>query len=98
MAYKQENLISDDELQTRYNESLDDAHGTIEIAGLEYNTSYALLEVDPIAYRTGFNDWLDSVTGEYIFEQDGDYYSSDEEEEDNDSITYEQEPEINPDR
>ena len=40
---------------------LDECYGTISVAGMEYDTSRALYELDPIAYRVGFNDWLDSL-------------------------------------
>jgi hypothetical protein len=39
-----------------YDEALD-ANGTVTIAGYEYEVSRALREVDPVAYRCGFNDW-----------------------------------------
>lgn len=44
----------------QYDEFLDEVYGTVTIAGMEYQTSRALKELDPIAYRTGFNDWCDS--------------------------------------
>jgi hypothetical protein len=43
-----------------YNDYLDDCFGTVKIAGLEYLTSRALKELDPIAYDCGFSDWEDS--------------------------------------
>ena len=43
-----------------YDEFLDDAYGDTSIAGMTYSTSRALLEIDPVAYRCGFNDWADS--------------------------------------
>lgn len=42
-----------------YEEMLDNVYGTVKIAGFEYNTSYALKNLDPIAYREGFLDYLD---------------------------------------
>lgn len=48
------------EVLERYDEWLDEIHGTVTVAMHEYDTSRALKELDPIAYRGGFNDWLDS--------------------------------------
>ena len=48
---------------------LDDVYGEVEIAGLSYSTSYALKELDLIAYREGFNNWTDT---EEIIELDSD--------------------------
>lgn len=69
--------ISEHELEQMYCEMLDDVFGTIKIAGLEYETSCALREVDPIAFRCGFADWLDSAIGETIWEHNGKYVDSD---------------------
>ncbi len=52
--------ISERELGDRYDDMLDEVHGTVTIAGLEYDTSIVLKNVDPIAYRCGFNDWTDA--------------------------------------
>lgn len=43
-----------------YDECLDECYPECKIGGFEYSTSRALKEVDPIAYRCGFNDWCDS--------------------------------------
>lgn len=43
-----------------YNDWLDELYGDTDIAGMQYQTSRVLREVDPIAYRTGLDDWLDS--------------------------------------
>jgi hypothetical protein len=70
--------LSDRELESMFDDFLDETCGEVEIAGLTYSTSRALKEVDPIAYRCGFNDWLDAaITDGVIFEQDGEYYDSD---------------------
>jgi hypothetical protein len=39
---------------------LNECHEPAMIAGMEYQASRALREVDPIAYRCGFNDWVDA--------------------------------------
>lgn len=56
------------ELKERYNEALDESYGTVFVAGMEYATSRALAELDPIAYRCSFIDWVDSELGESIEE------------------------------
>ena len=40
---------------------LDEVYGMVKVAGYEYETSRTLQEIDPIAYRVGFNDWLDTL-------------------------------------
>jgi hypothetical protein len=50
--------MQDYELEEFYKESLDEAWGTVMVAGYEYDTSRALYELDPIAYRVGFSDFL----------------------------------------
>jgi len=44
-----------------YDEMLDEIYGDVNIAGHQYSTSRALSEVDPIAYRVGFSDYLDML-------------------------------------
>lgn len=53
--------LEDYELEEQYKEMLDEVYGMVKVAGYEYETSRALYELDPIAYRVGFNDWLDSL-------------------------------------
>lgn len=52
--------LGENEALDQYDQYLDEVFGDVSIAGIEYNTSKALKDVDPIAYRTGFNDWADS--------------------------------------
>lgn len=69
--------LTDCDLEQLYCEFLDEIYGTVKIAGLEYETSSALKEIDPTAFRCGFNDWLDAELGETIWEKDGEYFNSD---------------------
>lgn len=63
--------ISDYELHNRYDEMLDEVYGVVSIAGLDgYTTSSLLKDADPIAYRCGFSDWIDSELGETITEDE----------------------------
>ncbi len=36
-----------------------DEFSTVEVAGMQFDGSRVLLDLDPIAYRVGFFDWLD---------------------------------------
>lgn len=50
--------LDDAELTARYEDSLDDAFGDVELIGsITVSHARALKEIDPIAYRTGFSDW-----------------------------------------
>jgi hypothetical protein len=60
-----------------YNQMLDES-GPVIIAGLEFYPSDILKEMDPIAYRTSFNDYMDSIgvdTDDFL-ETDADYDES----------------------
>lgn len=75
-----ENLIelTDRELHELYDQMLDDCQEDINIAGYKYLPSHALKNVDPVAYRCGFNDWLDSECQEgVIVEENNKYYRGD---------------------
>ena len=60
--------ITDYELHERYDDMLDECYGTATVAGMEFDTARALKELDPIAYRCGFHDWIDSELGESLSE------------------------------
>lgn len=61
--YKDEygNVYDEYELGNMYDELLDDVYGLVQIAGLSYETSSVLKEVDHIAYREGFLDYVDGL-------------------------------------
>jgi hypothetical protein len=65
MTYNKTYTTND--LERQYNEMLDEVHGEAKIAGYEYQTSRALKQIDPTAYRCGFADWLDAECGEGRF-------------------------------
>lgn len=52
--------LTDYDLGNMYDDALDETWGDAEVAGCTFATSRALRELDPVAYRTGFNDWLDA--------------------------------------
>ena len=64
------NEVLEHELEDRFEQMLDEVFGTVNIAGYDYDTSSALKEIDPTAYRCDFAYWLDSELGESIFETD----------------------------
>jgi len=43
-----------------YEDMLNDCYPMADICGYKVQPAYALKECDPIAYRCGFSDWLDS--------------------------------------
>jgi hypothetical protein len=49
--------LQDYEIEEQYKNMLDDCYGTVMIAGMEYDTSRAFYELDPIAYRVGLSDY-----------------------------------------
>ena len=63
-----------------YDDMLDECYGTVTIAGYEYATSLALKELDPVAYRCGMADYIDSeiTNGTLTDEIDGEYYNQSE--------------------
>ena len=55
------------ELESVYGDLLDEVYGVVVIAGIEYDTSAALRDVDPTAFRCGFLDWLDSEIRDGVY-------------------------------
>lgn len=53
--------LQDYELEELYKEFLNEIYGVVNVAGYEYDTATTLREIDPTAYRVGFNDWIDSL-------------------------------------
>ena len=49
-----DNDIDDSE----YDDLLTETYGEVSICGYKYDSAYALKEVDPTAYRTGYLDWF----------------------------------------
>lgn len=59
--------LMESELERRWDDCLDEVHG--DFMG-SYPASRVLKEVDPIAYRCGFNDWVSNELGETITEDE----------------------------
>tara|TARA_R100001510_G_C7649768_1_gene207238 strand:- start:1631 stop:1825 length:195 start_codon:yes stop_codon:yes gene_type:complete len=60
--------LNEYDAEEMYDEWLD-SMGEVEVCGLTYCASRVLKEIDPIAYRCGFNDFLDAEG----YEIDNDY-------------------------
>jgi hypothetical protein len=61
-----------------YEQMLDES-GPVVIAGLEFSPSAILKEMDPIAYDTNFNDYMDACdidTDDLLDDEDSDYDDS----------------------
>jgi hypothetical protein len=43
-----------------YEEFVNEAHPAVQIGDLVFDPAEVLQALDPIAYRNGFNDWLDA--------------------------------------
>lgn len=54
-------MISEYELQERYEDMLDDCHPMVCIGDMQYEPSRVLREVDPIAFRAGMLDYADAL-------------------------------------
>lgn len=52
-------LIEERDALERYDDALNEM-GDVTIGSLKYRPSVVLKQVDPIAYRCGFNDWADA--------------------------------------
>lgn len=82
--------LDDANLHEQYSEMLDDAYPEIVFGSSTYYPSNVLAEVDPVAYRCGFNDWLDAeISDGRIFESDP---TEDDEDEDGEWSIPEWEP------
>lgn len=58
-----DNLDGDD-----YDAMLDEVYGEVDICGYTYSASYALQNLDPIAYRCGMTDYYDSLYSDIVFD------------------------------
>lgn len=52
--------LSDCELYELYDDMLNEVYESTHIGYTEFMPSDILRSLDPVAYRCGFNDWLDS--------------------------------------
>lgn len=54
--------------EEEFDNVLDNEHSEIEIVGIKFNTSFVLKTLDPIAYRTSFNDYIDSIYQDVMYD------------------------------
>lgn len=52
--------ISEYDATERFDDFLNEMYEPIRLCGYDYDAARAFKEVDPIAYRQEFNNWLDS--------------------------------------
>ena len=52
--------MTESEAYQMYDDFIDEMSDPIDIMGLKYDSSRVLKEIDPTAYRTYFNDFMDS--------------------------------------
>lgn len=77
---RDEVTLDDPNFKEAFDEFLDETFGVVNVAGLEYNTSEVFREVDPVAYRSAFLDWIDSLEDEDILSIAGEEEEEDENE------------------
>lgn len=53
--------LDDYETMAKYDDWIDELYGTIRLGETEWETAYVLSQIDPVAYRVGFNEWIDSM-------------------------------------
>ena len=53
-------LFTESELEDTFADGLNDCYGPVSVCGYEYDAGRVLREVDPVAFREGFLDWLDA--------------------------------------
>ena len=72
---KVKNDLTELDVNSMYDDMLDECYDLSEVGGpfSHMLASKVLEECDPIAYRCGFTDWLDSLSDQY-YEVDGEYY------------------------
>lgn len=62
------NHLDEESAYDRYNEALDEAYEPVSIGEGVFYASDILSKCDPIAYRVGFADWVDSMSDEFTVE------------------------------
>jgi len=76
LAKKVDEELTAVDAENQYREMLDECYSLESVGGPFAHMSAArvLEEVDPVAFRCGFNDWLDGELRETLEEIDGRYY------------------------
>jgi len=76
-------LLNDEQLETMFDEMLDECHPEYELGYFTFSPSDILKSCDPIGYRQEYLNWLDSmIQDEILYEHaDGTIHDEPEEEE-----------------
>ena len=53
--------FNEDEVIKQYDDFLDDIYPEVKLGNLSFMPSTIIKELDPIAYRTGMSDFMDSL-------------------------------------
>jgi len=56
--------VSESDMETAHDDMLSEVFGEVEICGYKYDAARALREVDPIAYRCGYADYVSAYYAE----------------------------------
>ena len=62
---------SDEDIEEMYNEALDEM-GEVKLGNLTFLPSRIIKELDPVAYRTGLNDYEDMLMEDFEYEEGDD--------------------------
>lgn len=62
--------LSDDDLHNLYDDMLNEVYGEVHIGYSFFAPAEILKHFEPVTYRIGFNEWLDSELGETITEDE----------------------------
>lgn len=64
--------IHDGDLEDRYEKELDEIYGDVEIGSSSFSAGAVMREMDPIAFRCGVFDYLDSLLSDGLAVEDED--------------------------
>lgn len=65
-------IISESESYERFDDFLDELYATVRVCGYDYDPARVLKEIDPVAYREEYNNWLDNELNEGSFKLEQD--------------------------
>lgn len=63
-------------IEDMFEECINETHDPVEVCGCTYEAGRVLREMDPVAFRCGVSDWLDSEIqdGNIHEDEEGDFY------------------------
>jgi hypothetical protein len=74
LDYAEENnfdVYDEDDLTQKYDDMLDEAYGIIEVGSISWDAHRVLKKMDPIAYRCGELDYIDSLEWDELLNING---------------------------